>query len=92
MSERKVRKTVIGRVVSTKMDKTISVELERRFTHPLYGKFVKRHTVLKAHDEAEDAREGDHVEIAEARPLSKTKRWRLVRVVTRAPGGEAAES
>ncbi len=92
MSERNVRKTVIGRVTSTKMSKTISVEQERRFTHPLYKKIVKRHSVLKAHDESEDAREGDQVEIAETRPYSKTKRWRLVRVVTRAPGGEADEA
>ena len=56
MSDRNIRKSVIGRVVSTKMAKTISVEQERRFTHPLYGKIVKRHKVLKAHDEAQEAR------------------------------------
>jgi small subunit ribosomal protein S17 len=75
------RKTVVGTVVSTKMSKTISVERERRYMHPLYGKIVKRHMVLKAHDEREIAMPGDRVEIVETRPVSKTKRWRLVKVL-----------
>jgi small subunit ribosomal protein S17 len=78
---RPVRRTVIGTVVSTKMSKTICVERERRFMHPLYGKIVKRHKVLKAHDERELAMEGDRVEIMATRPISKTKCWRLVRVL-----------
>jgi small subunit ribosomal protein S17 len=82
MSETKTRarrRTVIGTVVSTKSTKTIGVERERRFMHPLYGKIVKKHKVLQAHDEQELAMEGDRVEIVETRPMSKTKRWRLVR-------------
>ena len=82
---RNVRRTVIGTVVSTKSNKTIGVETERRFMHPLYGKIVKRHNVLKAHDEQETAQDGDRVEIAETRPYSKTKCWRLVRVL-QSPG------
>ena len=84
MSENKTRarrRTVIGTVVSTKSMKTIGVERERRFMHPLYGKIVKRHKVLQVHDEQELAMEGDRVEIVETRPMSKTKRWRLVRVL-----------
>ena len=81
------RKTVIGTVVSAKNTKTIAVERERRFMHPLYGKIVKRHKKLIAHDEREIAAEGDRVEIVEARPISKTKRWRLVRVIQ---AGDAA--
>jgi small subunit ribosomal protein S17 len=90
MTEKKSRsdrRAVIGTVVSTKMSKTIGVERERRFMHPLYGKIVKRHKVLKAHDEQELAQEGDRVEIVETRPYSKTKRWRLVRVLL-SPGAE----
>ncbi len=75
------RRTVVGTVVSTKSSKTIGVERERRFMHPLYGKIVKKHKVLQAHDEQELAMDGDRVEIVETRPVSKTKRWRLVRVL-----------
>lgn len=78
------RKTRVGTVVSNKMQKTISVLYERLEKHPRYEKLVRRSTVLKAHDERGEAREGDVVEIMETRPLSKTKRWRLVRVVKRA--------
>ena len=74
----------VGLVVSDKMDKTITVALERQVKHPIYGKFVKQTTKLKAHDETNDANEGDTVRIQETRPLSKTKRWRLVEVVERA--------
>jgi small subunit ribosomal protein S17 len=63
------------------MSKTISVERERRYMHPLYGKIVKRHGILQAHDEQELASDGDRVEIMSTRPISKTKRWRLVRIL-----------
>ncbi len=77
----KKRKTVIGDVSSSKMFKTITVKSERREKHPRYGKFVKRVTVYKAHDEENTATKGDKVEIVESRPISKDKRWRLVRIV-----------
>ncbi len=77
-------RTVIGRVVSDKMDKSITVLVERKVKHPLYGKYVKRSTKLHAHDEENTCREGDTVSIAECRPLSKTKTWRLVEVLERA--------
>ncbi|MBK6996487.1 MAG: 30S ribosomal protein S17 [Lewinellaceae bacterium] len=81
---RKLRKTKTGVVVSTKMDKTISVKVERRLMHPLYGKFVKRSKKFFAHDEENTCNTGDLVRIMETRPLSKMKRWRLVEVVERA--------
>jgi small subunit ribosomal protein S17 len=83
-TERSPKRMVIGRVVSDKMDKTITVVEERKVRHPLYGKYVRRSTKYKAHDEANEARVGDQVEILAVRPLSKTKCWRLVRVVRRA--------
>lgn len=73
---------VTGRVVSNKMDKTITVLVERKVAHPLYGKYIKRSTKLHAHDEENLCREGDVVRIAECRPLSRTKAWRLVEVLT----------
>ena len=79
--ERKVRQ---GRVVSDKMDKTVVVLVERRTTHPLYRKTVTRSEKLHAHDENNDVNVGDTVRIAETRPLSKTKRWRVVEVIERA--------
>jgi small subunit ribosomal protein S17 len=78
------RKTKTGRVVSDKMDKTIVVSVERLSRHPLYKRVIRLTTKFKAHDEANDAHTGDTVLIEESRPLSATKRWRLVRVVTRA--------
>ena len=84
VAERGARKFRVGLVVSDKMDKTITVAIERQVKHPIYGKFVKQTTKLKAHDETNDANEGDTVRIQETRPLSKTKRWRLVEVVERA--------
>lgn len=83
-AERNARKVRVGLVVSDKMDKTITVAIERQVKHPIYGKFVKKTTKLKAHDETNDAHAGDTVRIQETRPLSKTKRWRLVEVVERA--------
>jgi small subunit ribosomal protein S17 len=79
--ERSRRKTEIGVVTSDKMDKTRRVELERLVPHPKYGKFLKRRTVCHAHDETNHTHVGDIVEIMETRPLSKLKRWRIVRVV-----------
>jgi small subunit ribosomal protein S17 len=79
----KVR-TATGRVVSNKMDKTITVAIERKVKHPMYGKYIKRTTKVQAHDEQNDCQEGDKVSITECRPLSKNKSWRLVEVVERA--------
>lgn len=81
----KTARMLSGRVISNKMNKTITVLVERRVQHPMYGKFVMRHTKLKAHDEGRESREGDLVQIEECRPLSKTKSWRLVKVLERAP-------
>ena len=76
--ERNLRKTRVGKVVSDKMDKTIVVLIEDNVKHPLYGKIMKRSIKLKAHDENNECKIGDKVEIMETRPLSKDKRWRLV--------------
>ncbi|HEY4875663.1 MAG TPA: 30S ribosomal protein S17 [Puia sp.] len=84
MSERNLRKTRIGVVKGNKMDKTITVAVERRVKHPMYGKFVKKTTKFHAHDEKNECTVGDVVKIMETRPLSKTKRWRLVEVVEKA--------
>jgi small subunit ribosomal protein S17 len=84
-SDRSQLRTIIGVVTSDKAAKTIKVVVNYQTKHPKYGKYLKRRTVLHAHDEARDAREGDLVEIAECRPLSRTKHHRLVRVVERAP-------
>ena len=83
MSERARRKTVVGKVVSNKMDKTVSVAVERRYRHPLYGKILKRTSKFMAHDEKNECKIGDTVRIMETRPLSRLKRWRLVEVVER---------
>ena len=82
--ERNLRKTRVGKVVSDKMDKTIVVLIEDNVKHPLYGKIMKRSIKLKAHDENNECRIGDKVEIMETRPLSKDKRWRLVEVIEKA--------
>ncbi len=82
--ERNLRKTRVGKVVSDKMDKTITVAVEDHVKHPLYGKIVKRTYKLKAHDEKNECREGDTVRVMETRPLSKDKRWRLVEVMEKA--------
>ncbi|MDQ7780781.1 MAG: 30S ribosomal protein S17 [Planctomycetota bacterium] len=84
METREKRKAKTGTVISDKMDKTISVKVEYLVKHPLYGKYMRRRSVYKAHDEKDEARTGDTVEIAETRPLSKTKRWRLVKIVAKA--------
>ncbi len=84
LEKRLKRKTLQGIVVSDRMQKTITVDVERVFRHPKYGKYVRRHKKYHAHDENRDAHIGDVVEIAECRPLSKLKRWRLVSVIERA--------
>ena len=82
--EKKVARTLSGRVVSNKMDKSITVLVERKIKHPLYGKYVKRSTRFHAHDEANECNIGDTVSIEQCRPLSKTKTWRLVKVLEKA--------
>ena len=82
--ENKAAREISGRVVSNKMDKTITVLIERRVPHPLYKKYIRRSTKLHAHDEKNECREGDTVTIAQCRPLSKSKTWTLVEVITQA--------
>jgi small subunit ribosomal protein S17 len=84
MEERNERKERIGKVVSNKMQKTITVAVDRKVKHPIYGKFVNRTSKFKAHDELNTAGIGDTVRITETRPISKDKRWRLVEVVEKA--------
>ncbi len=84
MAERNLRKQRTGVVVSDKMDKTVTVLVERKLRHPLYGKFVKKSKKFMAHDETNDCNYGDKVRIMETRPLSKNKRWRVVQIVERA--------
>ena len=84
MSERNMRKTNVGRVVSDKMDKTIVVAIEDSVRHPLYKKIIKRTVKLKAHDENNECRVGDRVRVMETRPLSKDKRCRLVEIIEKA--------
>ncbi|MGD8379797.1 MAG: 30S ribosomal protein S17 [Gammaproteobacteria bacterium] len=84
MSEENNLRTLTGKVVSTKMDKTITVSIERLVKHPVYGKFLRRSTKILAHDDANQCHEGDTVTITPCRPLSKRKSWRLVEVVERA--------
>ena len=81
---RSARKERIGVVISDRMDKTILVAVQRQIKHPIYGKFIKKTTKLMAHDERNDAKQGDSVRIMETRPLSKRKRWRLAEVLERA--------
>ncbi len=86
MSEEKdkVRRTIVGRVVSDKMDKTVSVAIERLIKHPAYGKYIRRTTKVLAHDAANECKSGDRVAISECRPISKNKSWAVVNVVERA--------
>ena len=85
MSEQmKATRSITGRVISNKMDKTITVLIERRLPHPLYRKYVRSSSKLHAHDENNECKEGDMVVIEQSRPLSKTKAWRLVKIVERA--------
>ncbi|WP_235296801.1 30S ribosomal protein S17 [Portibacter marinus] len=82
--ERKIRKQRVGVVTSNKMDKSITVSVERRLQHPIYGKFVKKSKKFMAHDEKNECNIGDLVKITESRPLSKSKRWRLIEILERA--------
>ena len=84
MEERNLRKTRVGMVVSTKMDKTIVVAIADNVKHPTYGKIIKRTTKIHARDEMNECNIGDTVEVMETRPLSKTIRWRLVRIIEKA--------
>lgn len=77
----KRQRTLVGKVVSTKMDKTIVVQVENRVKHPIYGKVITRHSKYKAHDEQNQYNEGDMVEIAEGRPLSRSKSWTTLRLI-----------
>jgi small subunit ribosomal protein S17 len=83
-NQQPIRKERVGVVASAAMDKTIIVVVERRMKHPIYGKFIKKSKRFAAHDERNEAREGDKVLISETRPLSKTKRWRLKSILERA--------
>ena len=88
----KLQRTLTGRVVSNKMNKTIAVAVERSVPHPVYGKYVRRTSKIMAHDEKNECREGDTVVIAECRPLSRHKSWRLVEIVARADSAAATLS
>ncbi len=82
--ENKIQRSQVGRVVSNKMDKTVTVRLERLVKHPLYGKYIRRSSKVHAHDETNDCNEGDTVRISQTRPVSKTKAWKVIEVVERA--------
>ncbi len=81
---RRARKKQVGKVTSAKMDKSITVVVDRKVRHPIYEKYVRRRTKLHAHDETNEAKVGDTVELMAARPISKLKRWRLVKVIAKA--------
>lgn len=83
MEERNLRKTRVGVVSSNKMEKSISIKVERKFRHPIYGKFIMKTKKLMAHDEQNECQIGDTVRVMETRPLSKNKSWRLVEVIER---------
>jgi small subunit ribosomal protein S17 len=82
--EQKVKRTIVGRVVSDKMDKTVSVAIERLVKHPVYGKYIRRTTKVLAHDAENECKPGDRVAISECRPISKSKSWAVVNIVERA--------
>lgn len=84
MESRKLRKEKVGQVVSNKMEKSITVAVHRKEKHPIYGKFVKKTTKFTAHDDKNECGIGDTVKIMETRPLSKSKRWRLVEIIEKA--------
>jgi small subunit ribosomal protein S17 len=84
VSDRNIRKTEVGKVVSNKMDKTIVVAVEDSVKHPIYKKVIKRTVKLKAHDENNECSIGDRVRVMETRPLSKDKRWRLIKIIEKA--------
>jgi small subunit ribosomal protein S17 len=82
--EKKTQRTIVGRVVSDKMDKTVSVAIERTIKHPVYGKYIRRTSKVMAHDAANECKPGDRVAIAECKPISKNKSWSVVNVIERA--------
>lgn len=82
--EAKVQRTIVGRVVSDKMDKTVSVAIERLIKHPVYGKYIRRTTKVLAHDASNECKAGDRVSISECKPISRNKSWAVVEVVERA--------
>ncbi len=82
--EQKAKRAIVGRVVSDKMDKTVSVDIERLIKHPVYGKYIRRTTKVLAHDAQNECKEGDRVAISECRPISKSKSWSVVNIVERA--------
>ncbi len=82
--EKKAQRTIVGRVVSDKMDKSVSVAIERTIKHPVYGKYIRRTSKVMAHDAANECKEGDRVAITECKPISKNKSWAVVSVVERA--------
>ena len=84
--EKKIHRTIVGNVVSDKADKTVSVAIERKIKHPVYGKYIRRTTKVLAHDEANECKAGDRVTITECRPVSKNKSWSVVNIVERAAG------
>ena len=84
-AEKKTQRKIVGRVVSNKMDKTVSVAIERLVKHPVVGKYIRRTSKLMAHDENNECRTGDRVAISECRPISRNKSWRVVDIVERAP-------
>lgn len=81
--ENKSKRTIVGRVISDKMDKTVSVAIERKIKHPVYGKYIRRTSKVLAHDASNECKPGDRVAIAECRPISKNKSWAVVSVVER---------
>ena len=83
-SDEKARRTVVGRVVSNKMDKSVSVAIERLIKHPVYGKYIRRTSKVMAHDANNECNEGDRVAISECRPISKNKSWQVVNIIERA--------
>ena len=83
-AENKVQRTIVGRVVSDKMDKTVSVAIERTIKHPVYGKYIRRTSKVMAHDAANECKAGDRVAISECKPISKNKAWAVVNVIERA--------
>jgi small subunit ribosomal protein S17 len=85
-NEVKAKRTIIGRVVSDKMDKTVSVAIERQIKHPTYGKYIRRTSKVMAHDENNECKIGDRVAISETRPVSKNKSWQVENVIERAAG------
>ncbi len=82
--EKRVQRTIVGRVVSDKMDKTVSVAIERLIKHPVYGKYIRRTSKVMAHDAANECKPGDRVAISEGRPISKNKSWSVVNIIERA--------